>query len=65
MMPELVAFKGYNDMYLKAGWIERHEYLQFSSEDSNEKAAGYEVTMLQDGHIRIKSHFFGKFWRRT
>ncbi|EEF38867.1 uncharacterized protein LOC8262840 [Ricinus communis] len=65
ILPKRVAFRGYNDMYLKAEWIERHEYLQFSSDDVNEKAAGYEITMMPDGHVRLRSNFFNKFWRRS
>ncbi|EHA8587914.1 hypothetical protein COCNU_scaffold003582G000010 [Cocos nucifera] len=64
-MPRHVAFKGDNEKYLKSDWIEGHEYLQFSSDDRNEIATAYEVTMNPDGHLRIMSKLFGKFWRRS
>ncbi|KAF2308983.1 hypothetical protein GH714_027115 [Hevea brasiliensis] len=65
IMPKYVTFKGYNDKYLRAGWIERHEYHQFSSDDGNKEETGYEVIMNPDGRLRIKSKFFNKFWRRS
>ncbi|KAJ9158812.1 hypothetical protein P3X46_024358 [Hevea brasiliensis] len=63
ILPKHVAFKGDNGKYLKAIRFGSHEYLQFSSDDGNEEATAYEVTNNPDGHIRISSKVYGKFWR--
>ena len=65
IMPRHVAFKGYNDKYLRSAWWEGHEYLDFSCPDCRRETTAYEVTMNPDGYLRIKSKFFGKFWRRS
>ncbi|KAK4280021.1 hypothetical protein QN277_011705 [Acacia crassicarpa] len=63
IMPKHVAFKGDNDRYLSACWIEGHQYLQFASNDIGEPTVGNEIFTTHDGSIRIKSDYFGKFWR--
>ncbi|CAL1352859.1 unnamed protein product [Linum trigynum] len=65
VLPKHVAFKGDNGKYLQARWVEGHEYLQFSGEDSGHPSVGNEVFTNPDGSIRIKSNYFGKFWRRS
>ncbi|KAF5942643.1 hypothetical protein HYC85_020285 [Camellia sinensis] len=65
ILPKHVAFKGDNGKYLSAHMIERHPYLQFASSDIGDERVGNEVFTTSSGSIRIKSDFFGKFWRRS
>ncbi|KAK4275746.1 hypothetical protein QN277_018777 [Acacia crassicarpa] len=65
IMPKHVAFKGDNGQYLSAHLIEEHQYLQFASNDVGDLAVGNEIFTTSDGSIRIKSNYFGKFWRRS
>ncbi|KAJ6837143.1 natterin-3 [Iris pallida] len=65
ILPKLVTFKGHNDKYLKSSWIQRHEYHQFSGDDGNKDETTYELTMMNDGRLSVRSNFFQKFWRRS
>ncbi|KAF7139281.1 hypothetical protein RHSIM_Rhsim07G0026400 [Rhododendron simsii] len=65
ILPQHIAFKGGNDLYLSARWIERHKYLQFASSDYGDPTVGNEVFITNDGSVRIKNNHFGKFWRRS
>ncbi|KAF5204875.1 hypothetical protein FRX31_005538 [Thalictrum thalictroides] len=62
--PQRVAFKGNNGKYLCLRNIERHPYLQFV-EDTKDETAEYEVATIGNGHVRIRSIWNGKFWRRS
>lgn len=62
-LPEHVAFKGDNGKYLQAHWQDDLPYLQFSSDDPYDLASGFRVELRPDGFVRIKSDYFGKFWR--
>ncbi|XP_047962093.1 uncharacterized protein LOC125206922 [Salvia hispanica] len=60
-MPNHIALKGDNGMYLKA--IERYgARLQFRSNDATDKLSAYTVTLMPDGLVRLHSDYFGKFW---
>ncbi|KAI9107346.1 hypothetical protein K1719_021734 [Acacia pycnantha] len=61
--PKHVAFKGDNGQYLSARWIDRHQYLQFASNDVGDPTVVNEIFTTHDGSIRVKSDYFGKFWR--
>ncbi|XP_050227880.1 uncharacterized protein LOC126677353 [Mercurialis annua] len=65
ILPKNVAFKGSNDMYLRARVINRNNFHQFSSEDPNDETAGYEITLHPNGFIRVKSNYYDRFWRRS
>ncbi|XP_028098184.1 uncharacterized protein LOC114297901 [Camellia sinensis] len=65
ILPKHVAFKGNNGNFLSARTIEGHPYLQFASSDIGDERVGNEVFTTHGGSIRIKSDFFGKFWRRS
>ncbi|KAK4254501.1 hypothetical protein QN277_009878 [Acacia crassicarpa] len=65
IMPKHVAFKGDNGQYLSARWIQGHHYLQFASNDVGDPTVGNEIFTTHDGSIRVKSNYFGKFWRRS
>ncbi|KAI9114103.1 hypothetical protein K1719_014753 [Acacia pycnantha] len=65
IMPKYVAFKGDNGQYLSAHSMEEHQYLQFASNDVGDPTVGNEIFTTSDGSIRIKSDYFGKFWRRS
>ncbi|XP_023520858.1 uncharacterized protein LOC111784384 [Cucurbita pepo subsp. pepo] len=64
-LPKHIVFKGDNGYYLSAQWIEEHQYLQFASNDIGDPTVGMETFITKDGHIRLKSNYFGKFWRRS
>ncbi|XP_022150378.1 natterin-2-like [Momordica charantia] len=64
-IPKYVAFKGHNGCYLSSRWIEGHQYHQFSSSDIGDSRVRMETFITKDGNIRIKSNYFGKFWRRS
>ncbi|KAH6826826.1 hypothetical protein C2S53_013024 [Perilla frutescens var. hirtella] len=64
-LPKFVAFKGDNGKYLKSVTVEGYPYLQFSSDDPNLKETAHEVVLKSDGHVCIKSVYFGKYWRRS
>ncbi|XP_047961326.1 uncharacterized protein LOC125206074 [Salvia hispanica] len=60
-MPKHITLKGDNGMYLKA--IERYgARLQFGSNDATDKLSAHTVTLMPDGHVRLHSDYFGKFW---
>ncbi|KAG6398027.1 hypothetical protein SASPL_139477 [Salvia splendens] len=63
-LPERVAFKGNNGKYLKA-YYDDHNYLQFASDDPNDDLSSHQVSLMSDGHVRIKSDHWGLFWRRS
>ncbi|XP_041994443.1 uncharacterized protein LOC121744841 [Salvia splendens] len=62
-LPQHVAFKGYNGEYLKAYHHEDLNYLQFGSDDPIGTLSGHKVSLMRDGHVRIKSDYWGLFWR--
>ncbi|KAK4254442.1 hypothetical protein QN277_009826 [Acacia crassicarpa] len=62
IMPKHVAFKGDNDQYLSARWIDGLRYLQFASDDIGDPTVGNEIFTTYDGSIRVKSDYFDKFW---
>ncbi|MBA0881282.1 hypothetical protein Goshw_027923, partial [Gossypium schwendimanii] len=64
-LPRNVAFKGNNGQYLCLRQIEGHPYLQFSSGDIGDTGVTMEVSMNNDGSIRIKPACSNKFWRRS
>lgn len=61
-LPAHVGFKGANGLYLKSYMSERGSCLQFGSNDVNDIISSYTVWMMPDGHVRIRSDDFGKFW---
>ncbi|MGM7454448.1 ETX/MTX2 family pore-forming toxin, partial [Escherichia albertii] len=61
-LPSHVAFAGDNGKYLKT--YKENNYLQFDSEDPYSRESGHKIYMMPDGHVRIYSDGFGKFWRR-
>ncbi|XP_021912292.1 uncharacterized protein LOC110826025 [Carica papaya] len=65
ILPKHVAFKGDNGQYLSARWIEGHQYHQYASNDIGDPTVGYEIFTTNDGSVRVKSDYFGKFWRRS
>ncbi|KAK4254441.1 hypothetical protein QN277_009825 [Acacia crassicarpa] len=65
IMPKHVAFKGNNGKYLSVRCIEKHQYLQFTSNDVGDPTVGNEIFTTRDGRIRVKSNHNGKFWRRS
>lgn len=64
-LPMHVAFKGHNDRYVQAITFDRLPYNQTSSGDPNDGQSNYEVQHMEDGHIRIKSLHFDRYWRRS
>ncbi|KAI8004107.1 hypothetical protein LOK49_LG08G01481 [Camellia lanceoleosa] len=64
ILPKHIAFKGDNGYYLSATSLETFPYLEFASDDIGDPTVGNEVFTNGDGSIRIKSDYFGKFWRR-
>ncbi|XP_039132983.1 uncharacterized protein LOC120270048 [Dioscorea cayenensis subsp. rotundata] len=65
ILPKYLAFKGDNGQYLCLRQIERHPYLQFSTDDIGDSTATFENLTTEDGTIRIKSTSNNKFWRRS
>ncbi|XP_021755272.1 uncharacterized protein LOC110720543 [Chenopodium quinoa] len=66
ILPKLVTFKGFvNERYLRGRWVQRHEYNEFSGADDMDTASHYEIFVTETGEIRVKSLFFGKYWRRS
>ncbi|KAJ9697200.1 hypothetical protein PVL29_009122 [Vitis rotundifolia] len=65
ILPKHIAFKGDNGHYLSAQTINGHPYLQFASSDIGDPTVWNEVFTTQDGSVRIKSDYFGRFWRRS
>ncbi|KAL6337933.1 hypothetical protein AAG906_005398 [Vitis piasezkii] len=65
ILPKHIAFKGDNGHYLSARKIEGHPYLEFASSDIGDPTVGNEVFTTHDGSVRIKSDYFGRFWRRS
>ncbi|XP_022150379.1 uncharacterized protein LOC111018555 [Momordica charantia] len=64
-IPKYIAFKGDNGCFLSSRWIEGHQYHQFASNDIGDPTIGMETFITKDGSIRVKSNYFGKFWRRS
>ncbi|KAG6398026.1 hypothetical protein SASPL_139476 [Salvia splendens] len=62
-LPSHVAFKGFNQSYLKGIWAEHHHYLQFAAEDRNSVVAGHRVFLQPNGSLRIKSDYFNMYWQ--
>ncbi|KAL8458484.1 hypothetical protein ACS0TY_035289 [Phlomoides rotata] len=62
-IPKRVAFRGDNGKILKAVTYGNLNYLQFASTDGNDGYSAQEVVLQPDGHLRIKSVYYGKFWR--
>lgn len=64
ILPKYVVFQGDNGGYLQAHSQDGHEYLQFGNySDPSAYAVGNEVFKVGDGNIRIKSIYWGKFWK--
>ncbi|XP_050203923.1 uncharacterized protein LOC126653961 [Mercurialis annua] len=64
-LPRHVAFKGFNDRYIRHVVGGGNNFNQFSSEDPNCERSGYEIILHPDGHIRVRSNIVGRFWRRS
>ncbi|XP_042035013.1 uncharacterized protein LOC121781333 [Salvia splendens] len=62
-LPKHVAFLGDNGRYLKALGHNGFKYLQFGIDDPNDILSGNEVSLMRDGHVRIKSDLWGSYWR--
>ncbi|XP_057807692.1 uncharacterized protein LOC131022239 [Salvia miltiorrhiza] len=65
ILPRHVAFKGHNDKYLRSLTFQNFPYQQLSADDPNATDTGFEVHTMLDGHVRIKSLHFDRFWRRS
>ncbi|XP_057773149.1 uncharacterized protein LOC130992511 [Salvia miltiorrhiza] len=63
-LPTHVAFKGDNEKYLQA-FYDDHNYLKFKSDDPNYYLCSNTVSLMNDGHVRIKNDHWGMFWRRS
>ncbi|KAL5203708.1 hypothetical protein ABZP36_008579 [Zizania latifolia] len=64
-LPQYVVFKGNNGKYLSGRVIERHNYLQFASDDMADATVINTTHYLSNGTVRIKNSHFGLFWRRS
>ncbi|XP_021912487.1 uncharacterized protein LOC110826197 [Carica papaya] len=64
IFPKHVAFKGDNDLLLSARWINGKPHNEFAIDDVGNPSVGYEIFTTNDGSIRIKSDYFGKFLAR-
>ncbi|XP_047953762.1 uncharacterized protein LOC125199983 [Salvia hispanica] len=74
-LPKHVAFKAvYNGFFLKAEYYRDYtlfsnpvdyRYFRFNSSDRDEVASRYEVIPMEDGHVMIKSEYYGMFWVQT
>ncbi|KAL6548461.1 hypothetical protein OROGR_008882 [Orobanche gracilis] len=64
-LPQYVAFKGDNNMFLRGRWLQKLPYLQFSlgSVGDDPKAAGNEITTTSNGNIYIRNMYYDKYWR--
>ncbi|KAG6423412.1 hypothetical protein SASPL_113807 [Salvia splendens] len=62
-LPTHVAFQGSNDDFLKGIWAENAQFLQFASSDPNELISNHRVQLMPDGHVRIYSDYFTRWWR--
>lgn len=66
VLPQYVAFKGDNHMYLRARYTEGHNYLDFTASDVADSLVVNTVfPNYADGTVRIKSNHWNKFWRRS
>ncbi|KAM3316487.1 hypothetical protein ACQJBY_034541 [Aegilops geniculata] len=64
VLPKYVAFKGDNDMYLRARIIQKYNYLEFSSSDIADSTVVNTIfPNYANGNVRIKSNHFNRFWR--
>uniref|UniRef100_A0ACD5U770 Uncharacterized protein n=1 Tax=Avena sativa TaxID=4498 RepID=A0ACD5U770_AVESA len=68
-LPKRVCFKGDNGNYMAAVTPPGEDYvfLQFYvyPQDKNDKRCSHTIYPNRDGTIRIKSDYYGKFWRRS
>ncbi|PAN43463.1 hypothetical protein PAHAL_8G237400 [Panicum hallii] len=64
-LPSYLAFKGDNGCFLGANIIEGYKYLQFSGKDIGDPRVFHTIFTNDDGVVRIKSNYFGLFWRRS
>ncbi|XP_074270460.1 uncharacterized protein LOC141594203 [Silene latifolia] len=62
-LPKNVAFKGDEDKYLGAFLNDGIPYLKFAYDDVDDPKVAQELCISNDGIIRIKSKYFGKYWR--
>ena len=60
-VPSHVAFQGFNDSYLRGVWAENAQFLQFSSNDPNERSSNHQVQLMPDGHVRIYCQHFTRY----
>ncbi|KAL4015091.1 hypothetical protein IC575_027320 [Cucumis melo] len=65
LLPKYIVFKGDNGLYLRGHSQDGYPYLRFSSSDPYSHPVGNEVFRMSDGKVRIKSLYWGKFWRCT
>ncbi|KAF0892842.1 hypothetical protein E2562_018633 [Oryza meyeriana var. granulata] len=65
VLPRYLAFKCDKGRYLRARRQERHFYLEFSGRDIRDEAVLNTVNTNDDGTIRVRSNYVGKFWRRS
>ncbi|KAF0893782.1 hypothetical protein E2562_029676 [Oryza meyeriana var. granulata] len=64
-LPSYLAFKGDNGYFLGARIVEGYNYLQFSEQDIGDSRVLHTTFTNDDGVVRIKSNYFGLFWRRS
>ncbi|XP_057807822.1 uncharacterized protein LOC131022389 [Salvia miltiorrhiza] len=64
-LPRHVAFKGHDGRYVRSLTFQNFPYHQLSADDANATDTGFEVHTMLDGHVRIKSLHFDRFWRRS
>jgi hypothetical protein len=64
-LPLYVAFKGDNGCFLAAKYERDLNWLQFSGADLGDSRVLNTTFTNDDGVVRIKSNYFGKFWRRS
>ncbi|KAL1562272.1 hypothetical protein AAHA92_04867 [Salvia divinorum] len=47
----------------KGVWAEQAQFLQFSSDDPNLLVSNHRVELMPDGHVRLYSEHFTRYWR--
>jgi hypothetical protein len=70
LLPSYLAFKGDNGRFLAGQEYQSAYYgtintLQFSGKDIGDPRVLYTTYTNDDGIVRIKSNYFGKFWRNS
>ncbi|XP_057789906.1 uncharacterized protein LOC131006785 [Salvia miltiorrhiza] len=60
-----VAFKGHDGRYVRGLTVQNFPYQQLYADDPNAQETGFEVHTMLDGHVRINSLHFDRFWRRS